>query len=65
MLGVIALCVAFGLLALLLSLSRWLAHRPWAAAGWAMAPVLLVHWLSWELVAAVGVAIWFERAADF
>jgi hypothetical protein len=33
MLGVIALCVAFGLLALLLSLSRWLAHRPWAAAG--------------------------------
>ena len=33
MLGVIAVCVAFGLLALLLSLSRWLAHRPWAAAG--------------------------------
>ena len=33
MLGVIALCVAFGLLALLLSLSRWLAHRPWAATG--------------------------------
>jgi hypothetical protein len=33
MLGVIALCVAFGLLALLVSLSRWLAHRPWAAAG--------------------------------
>lgn len=33
MLGVIALCVAFGLLALLVALSRWLAHRPWAAAG--------------------------------
>jgi hypothetical protein len=31
--------------------------RPWAAAGWALAPVLLVHWLSWELVAAVGVAV--------
>lgn len=33
MLGVIAVCVAFALLALLVSLSRWLAHRPWAAAG--------------------------------
>lgn len=33
MLGVIALCVAFGLLALLVALSRWLARRPWAAAG--------------------------------
>ena len=32
-------------------------RRPWAAAGWAMSPVLLVHWLSWELVAAVGVAV--------
>ncbi len=32
-------------------------HRPWAAAGWAISPVLLVHWLSWELVAAVGVAV--------
>jgi hypothetical protein len=32
-------------------------RRPWAAAGWAMAPALLVHWLSWELVAAVGVAV--------
>jgi hypothetical protein len=43
MLGVIALCVAFGLLALLLSLSRWLAHRPWAAAGnLAVALVLLL-----------------------
>jgi len=33
MLGVIAVCVVFGLLALLLGFSRWLAHRPWAAAG--------------------------------
>ena len=42
MLGVIALCVAFGLLALLLSLSRWLAHRPWAAAGNLLVAVLLL-----------------------
>ena len=40
--------------ALLVEVDR---RRPWAAAGWAMAPVLLVHWLSWELVAAVGVAV--------
>ncbi len=32
-------------------------RRPWAAAGWAMGPVLLVHWLSWEVVAALGVAV--------
>ena len=32
-------------------------RRPWAAAGWAISPVLLVHWLSWQLVAAVGVAV--------
>ena len=32
-------------------------RRPWAAAGWAMGPVLAVHWLSWELVAATGVAL--------
>ena len=31
--------------------------RPWAAAGWAVGPVLLVHWLSWDLVAAAGVAV--------
>jgi hypothetical protein len=42
MLGVIALCVAFGLLALLLSLSRWLAHRPWAATGNLAVAVLLL-----------------------
>lgn len=32
-------------------------HRPWAVAGWALAPVLAFHWLSWELPAAVGVAV--------
>jgi|GEM_PF-1272497 len=42
MLGVIALCVAFGLLALLLSLSRWLAHRPWAAAGNLVVAIMLL-----------------------
>jgi hypothetical protein len=42
MLGVIALCVAFGLLALLLSLSRWLAHRPWAATGNLAVAILLL-----------------------
>jgi len=42
MLGVIALCVAFGLLALLLSLSRWLARRPWAAVGNLAVAVLLL-----------------------
>lgn len=42
MLGVIALCVAFGLLALLVSMSRWLAHRPWAAAGNLAVAVLLL-----------------------
>ena len=31
--------------------------RPWAAAGWAVGPVLLVHWLSWDLVAAAGAAV--------
>jgi hypothetical protein len=32
-------------------------RRPWAGAGWAVGPVLVAHWLSWELVAAVGVAV--------
>ena len=32
-------------------------RRPWAAAGWALAPVLVAHWLSWDLVPAVGVAV--------
>jgi hypothetical protein len=31
--GVILLLVVFGLVALLLAFSRWLARRPWAAAG--------------------------------
>lgn len=33
MIGAIVLCVVFGLFTLLLALSRWLAGRPWAAAG--------------------------------
>ena len=48
MLGVIALCVAFGLLALLVALSRWLAHRPWAAAGnlaVGLGLLAFAHWL--------------------
>jgi hypothetical protein len=54
-----ALAVALAALALLATalLVRVDARRPWAAAGWAMSPVLLFHWLSWELVAAVGVAV--------
>jgi hypothetical protein len=54
-----ALAVVLAALALLATalLVRVDARRPWAAAGWAVAPVLLVHWLSWELVAAVGVAV--------
>ena len=50
------LLAALALLATAL-LSGSTRRRPWAAAGWALAPVLLVHWLSWELVAAVGVAV--------
>lgn len=54
-----ALAVMLAALALLVTalLVRVDRRRPWAAAGWAMAPVLLVHWLSWDLVAAVGVAV--------
>jgi len=54
-----ALAVLLAALALLATalLVRVDARRPWAAAGWALGPVLLVHWLSWELVAAVGVAV--------
>ncbi len=54
-----ALAVLLAALALLATvlLIRVDRHRPWAAAGWAMAPVLLAHWLSWELLAAVGVAV--------
>lgn len=56
---VAALALLLAPLALLATvlLVRTDRHRPWAAAGWAMSPVLLVHWLSWELVAAVGVAV--------
>ena len=54
-----ALAVMLAALALLVTalLARVDRDRPWAAAGWAMGPVLLVHWLSWDLVAAVGVAV--------
>ena len=54
-----ALAVLLASLALLATalLARVDRRRPWAAAGWALSPVLLVHWLSWELVAAVGVAV--------
>ncbi len=51
-----ALLAALALLATAL-LVRVDRRRPWAAAGWALGPLLLVHWLSWELVAAVGVAV--------
>lgn len=53
------LAVGLAALALLATalLVRVDVRRPWAGAGWAMSPVLLVHWLSWELVAAVGVAV--------
>ncbi|KQV64190.1 hypothetical protein ASC64_15510 [Nocardioides sp. Root122] len=54
--GLAVLLAALALLATAV-LVRVDVRRPWAAAGWAMSPVLLVHWLSWELVAAVGVAV--------
>jgi len=54
--GLAVMLAALALLATAL-LVRVDPRRPWAAAGWAMSPVLLVHWLSWELVAAVGVAV--------
>jgi hypothetical protein len=46
MLGVIIVLVVFGVIALLLGLSRWLARRPWAAAGnlgLAVALFLIAH----------------------
>ncbi len=54
-----ALAVLLAAVALLATalLVRVDSRRPWAAAGWAMSPLLLVHWLSWELVAAAGVAV--------
>lgn len=42
MLGVTYVCVVLGLLALLLAFSRWLAHRPLAAAGNAAIGVALL-----------------------
>ena len=41
MLGALSLIVFFGCLALLLGFSRWLAHRPWAAAGNVVLAILL------------------------
>jgi hypothetical protein len=54
-----ALAVLLAALALLTTalLVRTDPRRPWAAAGWALGPVLLLHWLSWDLVAAAGVAV--------
>ena len=54
-----SLAVVLAALALLVTglLARVDARRPWAAAGWAMGPVLLIDWLSWDLVAAAGVAV--------
>lgn len=54
--GLAVLLAALALLATAL-LARVDVRRPWAAAGWALSPVLLVHWLSWDLVAAVGLAV--------
>ncbi len=53
------LAVMLALLALLVTtlLVRVDSRRPWAAAGWAVSPVLVAHWVSWELVAAAGVAV--------
>jgi hypothetical protein len=49
MLGALLVIVFFGFAALLIGFSRWLAHRPWAAAGNAAIGVLLfalahTHW---------------------
>ncbi len=56
---VAALAVLLAALALLatFALSRVDRSRPWAAAGWALSPVLLLHWLSWDLVAGVSIAV--------
>lgn len=54
--GLAVLLAALALLATAL-LVRVDPRRPWAAAGWALGPVLLVHWLSWQLVPAVALAV--------
>lgn len=54
--AIAVLLAALALLATVL-LVRVDPRRPWAAAGWAMGPVLLAHWLSWELVPAVALAV--------
>lgn len=50
------LLAALALVATVL-LARLDGSSPWAAAGWAAAPVLAIHWLSWDLVAALGVCL--------
>ena len=49
MLGPLILILSFGCVALLLGFSRWLAHRPWAAAGNVAIAVLLftAAYVSW------------------
>lgn len=63
--AVLAVLLAGLALVATLLLARTDRGKPWAAAGWAAAPLLAVHWLSWDLVAAVGVAAvlwaWSER----
>src|SRR6476659_6655303 len=41
MTGVLVLALIFGVLAVLISFSRWLAHRHWAAAGNLLIAVVL------------------------
>ncbi|WP_191277804.1 hypothetical protein [Nocardioides flavus (ex Wang et al. 2016)] len=55
--AVLAVLLAALVLIATVLLARVDTRRPWAAAGWALSPVLLVHWLSWETVAAAGVAV--------
>lgn len=55
--AVLAVVLAAVVLVVTLLLSTVDDSRPWAAAGWAASPVLAVHWLSWDLLAAAGVAL--------
>ena len=74
MLGPLLLIVFFGCVALLLGFSRWLAHRPWAAAGnvaiavllFTFAPVLwpaALHLRTYEQIPATGLVaqVYCER----
>lgn len=55
--ALLAVLLAAVALAVTRLLSTADAARPWAAAGWAAAPLLAAHWLSWDLLAAAGVAL--------